>query len=329
MTTRRELLLTVGLSALAAPFALFAQQQPARARLGFLGLSSATNPVTESRVDALRAGLRELGYTEGTNFDFMFRWADGSYDRLPGLAAELVRLKVDVLVTYATPGGLAAKQATRTIPIVMASVGDPVSTGLVASLARPGGNVTGLALFTTEEVVKRLELLKDSLPRARRVAVLWNPDNPLFGPVDQKMRDAAKSLKLDVRRFDVRHPNEMENAFSAMTASRVDAVLVIEDPLLTANAARIAEIATKKRLPSIGHVVFADAGGLIGNGANQLELFRRAAVFVDKILKGAKPADLPVEQPTKFELVINLKTAKALGIKIPQVILLRADRVIE
>ncbi len=282
-----------------------------------------------SRVDALRAGLRDLGYVEGKNIVIEFRWADGKNDRLPELAAELVRLKVDVLVTHAVPATRAAKQATTTIPIVTAAVADPVALGLVASLARPGGNITGSTFFFAEIIAKRLELLKEAMPRITQVAVLLNPDNPSMGPNFRAMELKAKSLKVVLQRFEARGPNEFENAFSAMAKKRVDAVAVVEDPMFIANAKGLADLAAKQRFSSIGFNEFAEAGGLIGYGANYLEMWRRAAYFVDKILKGAKPGDLPIEQPTRFELVVNMKTAKALGVKISQSILVRADKVIE
>ena len=328
MTTRRELLIALGAGALAAPLASFAQQQTAKiARIGFLGSESASGYA--SRVEALRAGLRDLGYVEGKNIVIEFRWAEGKRDRLPDLAAELVRIKVGVLVTHGTPGTRAAKNATTTIPIVMAASGDPVASGLVTSLARPGGNVTGSTFFSPELAAKRLELLKEAFPRTKRVAVLMHPDNPLNGPVLTAMERTTRSLKLELKQFEVRGPDEFKNAFSAMTKSRVDAVTIGQDGMLQANVRAIADLATKKRIPSTGSKEFGEAGGVIGYGVDFLELWRRAAVFVDKILKGTKPGDIPVERATRFELVINLKTAKALGIKIPNSILVRADKVIE
>ena len=280
-------------------------------------------------VEALRAGLRDLGYVEGKNIVIEYRWVEGKYERLPDLAAELVRLKVDIIVAQATQGTLAAKRATTTIPIVTPLSGDPVATGLVASLARPGGNVTGSTFFQPELAAKRLELLRDALPRTRRVAVLLNPDQSSHPLIFQAMELTAKSLKLELHQFGVRGPDEFESAFAAMAKRRVDAVAIIEDPSTIANAKAVADLAARKRLPSIGHVELAEAGGLMAYGVNIPEMWRRAAVFVDKILKGAKPADLPIERATKFELIVNMKTAKALGIKIPQSILVRADKVIE
>jgi putative ABC transport system substrate-binding protein len=297
-------------------------------RIGFLGTASAS--AQAKRVDALRAGLRDLGYVEGKNIVIEFRWAEGRYDRLPDLAAELVRLKVDVLVTAGTPGTLAAKKATTTVPIVMVGIGDAVATGVVASLARPGGNITGSTDSVPELMAKLLELLKEIMPRTRRVAVLVNPDNPSRpSPVLKAMGTTAGSLKVELQKFEARGPSEFESAFSRMAKSRVDAVVVTTDVLFNYNVAAVADLAAKKRLPSAGAKAFAEAGGLIGYGLNFPDMDRRAAYFVDKILKGVKPEDLPVQQPTKFELVVNLKTAKALGLTIPQTLLLRADQIIE
>jgi putative ABC transport system substrate-binding protein len=328
MNNRRKLIVAIGAGALTAPLASFAQRQAAKVpRIGFLGALSASD--FESRVDALRAGLRDLGYVEGQNLIIEFRWAEGKYDRLPELAAELVRLKVDILVTHATVGTRAAKQATTTIPIVMAASGDPVAAGVVASLARPGGNITGSAFFNLELGAKRLELLKEAVPRIKRVAVLLHLDSATNGLQLDAMEPAAKSLKVELQQFKVRGPNEFESAFTAMAKRRVDAVVINEEPMLIANAKGIADLAAKQRLPSIGFKEIAETGGLMAYGVNILEMYRRAAVFIDKILKGTNPSELPIEQATRFELVINRKTAKAVGIKIPNSILFRADTVIE
>jgi putative ABC transport system substrate-binding protein len=328
MNNRRKLIVAIGAGALTAPLASFAQRQAAKVpRIGFLGALSASD--FESRVDALRAGLRDLGYVEGQNLIIEFRWAEGKYDRLPELAAELVRLKVDILVTHATVGTRAAKQATTTIPIVMAASGDPVAAGVVASLARPGGNITGSAFFNLELGAKRLELLKEAFPRIKRVAVLLHLDSATNGLQLDAMEPAAKSLKVELQQFKVRGPNEFESAFTAMAKRRVDAVVINEEPMLIANAKGIADLAAKQRLPSIGFKEIAETGGLMAYGVNILEMYRRAAVFIDKILKGTNPSELPIEQATRFELVINRKTAKAVGIKIPNSILFRADTVIE
>jgi putative ABC transport system substrate-binding protein len=280
-------------------------------------------------VEALRAGLRDLGYLEGKNVVIDYRWAEGKYDRLSDLAGELVRLRVDVLVTHGTPGALAAKRATTTIPIVVATSADAVASGLVESLARPRGNITGSTYFIPELSAKRLEIFKEPFSHTSRMAVLVNPDNPAMVPIIQAMEVTARSLKMGLQQFPVRGPNEFDGAFSAMTKSRVDAVAIIEEPMFQANAGVLAGLAMQKRLPSAGFKEFAEAGGLLGYGVDIVGLFRRAAYFVDRILKGAKPADLPVEQPTKFELVINLKTAKALGLTIPDSLLGRADEVIQ
>jgi putative ABC transport system substrate-binding protein len=326
MNNRRKLLIALGAGALAAPLTLFAQQKGKVWRIGFLGTASASG--FARRVDALRAGLRDLGYVEGKNLVIEFRWAEGNYERLPALAAELVRLKVDIIVTHATPGALAAKSATTTIPIVMATSSDPVATGLVASLARPGGNVTGMSGINPEVTAKRLELLKDAFPRTRQVAVLFNTDNPNKFTLSA-MEATAASLKLELQQFGVRRSGDLDSAFAAMAKRRVDAVVTTDDAVLIANFGAIAKLAAKMRLPSIGLPEFAEAGGLMAYGADRRHLFRRAAYFVDRIFKGAKPADLPVEQATRFEIVLNQKTAKALGLQFPQAVLARADRVIE
>jgi putative ABC transport system substrate-binding protein len=326
---RRQFLIVAG-ALLASPHHGFAQQ-PATTipRIGFLGVS--TSALWASRVDAFRAGLRDLGYVEGKNIVIEFRFAEGQVDRLPKLAAELVRLKVDVIMTHTVPGALAAKQATATnpIPVVMTNVGDAVGTGIVASLARPGGNITGDTFFRTELVAKRLELLRDAIPRVRRVAVLANPDNVGTEQSFQAMQVAAKALNVALLSFHARGPADLDGAFAAMPKENIDALAVIEDAILIPSNKRIAELAVKQRLPSISLIEYADAGGLFGYGPNILALYRRAAVFVDKILKGAKPADLPIERPTTFEFVINMKTANALGFTVPAAIRLRADREIE
>jgi putative ABC transport system substrate-binding protein len=326
---RRQFLITAG-ALLAAPLPGFAQQPVATMpRIGFLGV--ATPAAWAPRVDALRAGLRDLGYVEGKSIAIEFRFAEGQYNHLPELAAELVRLKVDVIVTHSVPGALAAKQATATnpIPVVMTNVADAVGSGIVASLARPGGNITGDTFFVPELMAKRLELLKESIPRIRRIAVLANPDNPGTVISLKTMEVTAKALNVALQRFDARGPDDLDGAFAAMTEKKVDALSVLEDPKIILSFKRIAELAAKQRLPSIGFIEFADAGGLFGYSANFLALYRRAAVFVDKILKGAKPADLPVERPTRFDFVINMKTANALGLPVPSATRLRADRVIE
>jgi putative ABC transport system substrate-binding protein len=302
------------------------EQKPAKVyRIGFLGITSASEYARN--VDALRVGLSDLGYVEGKNIVIEFRWADGDRDRLPKLAAELVRLKVDVLVTHAE-GTRAAKEATASIPIVMAVSSNAVASGFVASLARPGGNVTGSTILIPEISAKRLELLKAAVPRIARVAVLVLKDSSGTG-VLQVLQSTAKDMNLAMQFFEVRGRSDFESAFSAMAKARVDALVVDEESILVGNSKAIVELAAKYKWPSTGFVGVAEAGGLIGYGVYPGELYRHAAVLVDKLLKGAKPSDLPVEQPTKFKLVINLKTAKALGLTIPQSLLVRADEVIQ
>ncbi len=329
MTVTRPAITVVALalSLLAAPLAVAGQPAGKVYRIGFLG--SATASEYASRIAALRQGLRDLGYDEGKNIVIEYRWAEGRYDRLPGLAAELVGLKVDLIVTHATPGSQAAMQATTTIPIVMAVVGDPVASGLVASLARPGGNVTGSSFFVAELAAKRLEMLKEAVPRTRRVAFLLNPDNPVNRLMLSEMEPAAKSLKVELQQFAIRGPDQFESAFSAMVAWRANALSVHEDPMLIANARQIADLAATKRLPSIGFKEYVVAGGLMAYAVDFPAFYRRAAVFVDKILKGAKPGDLPIERATRFEVVFNLKTGKALGLKIPPSVLVLATELIE
>ena len=303
-----------------------AQQQSAKVyRIGFLGTTSASEYA--SNVDAWRAGLHDLGYVEGKNIVIEFRWADGDRDRLPTLAAELVRLKVDVLVTHAE-GTRAAKQATVSIPIVMAVTADAVANGFVASLARPGGNITGSTILIPEISAKRLEVLKSAAPKITRVAVLV-PKDSSWETVLRGLQSTGKAMNLTMQFFEVRARAEFESAFSEMAQARVDALVVHEEPMLIPHAKAIVALAAKYRWPSTGFVAVAEAGGLIGYGVYGPGLYRHAAVLVDKILKGAKPGDLPIEQPTKFKLVINLKTAKTLGITIPQSVLARADEVIQ
>jgi putative ABC transport system substrate-binding protein len=310
-----------------APLTGEAQQAGKVCRIGFLGATSASGYARQ--VQAFRGGLRDLGYVEGKNLVIDFRWAEGNYARLPELAAELVLLKPDVLVTHAPAGTPAAKRATATIPIVMGVVGDAVAMGLVESLARPGGNVTGSSFFFPELNAKRLEVLKEALPRLSRVGVLLNPDNPANVAMLRAMEETARSVNIQLRAVEVRSPAEFEGAFATMVKVRAGALAVYDDAMLIAEAARIADLARKSRLPTIGFIEYAKAGGLLAFGVNFPDLWRRAAGFVDRILKGAAPGDLPIEQPTRFELVVNLKTAKALGLTIPPSVLVRADEVIQ
>jgi putative ABC transport system substrate-binding protein len=321
-------MLTGGIAA--APLAAEAQQAAKIARIGFLATNLAATP--HSR-EAFLQGLRDLGYVEGRNVVIEYRDAEGKLDRLPALAAELVALKVDVIVAPPTVAALAAKQATRTLPIVFAVAGDPVQSGLITSLARPGGNVTGLSTLALELVGKRLELLKQAVPGVTRVAVLWQPggqgertDKNLLKEADV----AARALGVRLQFVEARRPADFDRAFADMTRARTGALTVLGNNMFIIERRRLVDLAAKTRLPAVyGGREFVDAGGLMAYAPNAADLFRRAATYVDKILKGANPADLPVEQPTKFELVINLKTAKALGLTIPQSVLGRADEVIQ
>ncbi len=322
------LAVVLALGLLAAPLPAHAQQPARVPRIGFLSpFSPSENPLWRQ---AFRQGLRDLGYMEGQDIAIEYRYAEGRPERLPDLAAELVRLKVDIIVAESTPASLAAKQATATIPIVMTIVADPMATGLVSSLARPGGNITGMSLQFPELAAKRLQLLQEVVPKVSRVAVLWNPDNAYIALVMKETEAAARVLGVRLESLEVRAPDDFERAFQVATRRRAGALLVLDDFLTVLHHTRIAALAVKSRLPSMAGVTeFAKAGGLMVYGANLPDISRRAATYVVKILKGAKPADLPIEQPTKFELVINLKTAKALGLTIPQSVQIRADEVIQ
>jgi putative ABC transport system substrate-binding protein len=317
--------------AFATSRAVGAQQTGRIYRIGFLGIANESS--WASQIAALRQGLRELGYEEGKNLVIEYRWADENLDRLPKLASELVSLKVDLIVTHGTPGSRAAKQATVSIPIVMAAVGDPVRSGLVASVARPGGNLTGNSILDFDLALKRLELVKEILPNASRVGLLSVSGTQIGAAAEAGARavdDAATPLGMRVHRFGIREPNELAGALATMQKERTDALIVRSDALLAVHYGEIARLCVQQRLPTVGGVKqFVEAGGLFAYGVNVDETYRHAAVYVDKILKGAKPADLPIEQPTKYVLYINLKTAKALGLTIPQSLLLRADEVIE
>ena len=328
MMDRRQLLVLLGASALAMPRPSFAQsRQRMVPKIGFL--ISETLSGQAGRVAALRAGLRDLGYVEGKNIAIETRSADGNYDRLPGLAAELVDLKVELIVAFGSKAVSAAKLATTTIPIVDPVMGDPVAFGLSGNLARPTGNITGSSQFGPEAAAKRLQLLKEAVPSIKRVAVLINPANAASAMQVEAIRAAANALKLELHAIEVRNAKEFREIFTAMAQEHLDSIVVATDTLFRANAVEVASLAAKQKLPSIGPKEFAAAGGLIGFGVDDADVYRHAAYFVDKILKGAKPGDLPIELPTKFQLVINLKTAKALGLTIPQSVLLRADDVIQ
>ena len=326
---RRTFLTMVGGSILAAPFAAEAQPAGKVYRVGYFTAGSVTaNPRV---LEAFRQGLRDHGWVEGQNIVIEYRSAEGRFDRLPDLAAELVRLKVDVIAATPTPAALAAKNATGTVPIVGVSLTEPVELGLVASLARPGGNVTGVSYSVGADIFgKDLELLKEVVPKVRRVAVLSNPDSPAQRITIGNIKGTARSLGVQLLLLEARAPGDFDGAFAAMAREHVGALLVVTDPMFIPHRARLADLVAKNRLPSIfTQRADVEAGGLMSYGPNFPDMYRRAAGYVDKILRGAKPADLPVEQPTKFELVINLKTAKTLGLTIPPSVLGRADQVIE
>ena len=316
-------------SLLAAPLVAAAQSAGKVPRIGVLGPRTASDGARY--LEPFRRGMRELGWVEGKNILVEYRWAEGRSERMPELAAELVRLNVDVIFAGSTATTVAARRATSTIPIVMATGGDPVSLGLVASLARPGGNVTGLSFSVDSETfAKQLELLKETVATARRVAVLFNPANPGQRPAIERLGDAARSVGVNLQVLEARTPDDFERAFAAMARARAEALLVVADSIFGYSRVRLQGLVARSRLPAMyGLREHVEAGGLMSYAADVRDNFRRAAGYVDKILKGAKPGDLPVEQPTKFELVINLKTAKALGLTIPPALLARADQVIE
>jgi len=325
MSRTAGIIATLALGLLVAPLAAVAQQPAKMPRIGVLSPGS---PGPSPLLDAFRQGLRELGYIEGQNIAIEYRFAEAKLERFHDLAAELVHLKVDVLFTINTPASQAAKNATKTIPIVFTWVAEPAA--LVASLARPGGNVTGLTTIADELSGKRLELLKEALPGGSRVAVLWHSANPAATRVFRETERASRQLGMRLQPLGVRGPDELQKAFEAAKKERAGALLVIEDLVMASHRTRILDLAKKSRLPTASlYREFAEAGGMLSYGPNLPDLFRRAATYVDKILKGRKPADLPVEQPTRFELMINMRTAKALGLTFPPTILIRADHVIQ
>jgi putative ABC transport system substrate-binding protein len=313
----------------AAPLAAEAQQAGKVYRIGYL--STPTRESVERGLDAFLRKLRELGWVEGQNLTIEYRWAEGKVERLPDLAADLVRRKVDLIVAPAGSAALAAKNATSSIPIVMIFPSDPVEIGLVASLRRPGGNITGTTFTPGPEIFgKQLQILTETIPHATRVALLWNPADPSFATQKREVEAAARSLHIRLQHVEARGPDEFDSAFAAMARERAHALLVGGTSTFLAHRTRIAELAVKGRLPTMCNFrEIVEAGGLMAYTINMADFVGHAAVYVDKILKGAKPADLPVEQPTKFELTINLKTAKALGLTIPQSVLARADAVIQ
>jgi putative tryptophan/tyrosine transport system substrate-binding protein len=299
-------------------------------RVGYLSPGSPSNPARLRRFEAFRQALRERGYVEGQNIAIESRWAEGKYDRYPALAADLVRVKANVIVAVGGAATQAVQQATKTIPIVMSTVIDPVGSGLVASLARPQGNITGLSIMAPDIVGKQLQVLTEVVPKVSRVAVLWNPANPGSAPQLREAEAAARALGVQLQALEARVPQEIDSAFATMTRERAGALVILADAIFTNQRRQIAELAMKRHLPSVyGVREYAEAGGLMEYSVDALALEARAAIYVDKILKGMKPSDLPIEQPSKFELVINLKTAKAIGLTIPPSLLQRADRVIE
>lgn len=326
MNRRKTLLALLALGAV--PIGSVAQPLQGRVpRIGFL--ISETISGQAARIEALRAGLRDRGYVDGRTMALELRAADGDYARLPALAAELVRLEVDVMVTFGVKAAVAAKGVTTTVPLVIPATADPIASGLVTSLSHPGGNITGSAIFGLELNAKRLERLKEVVPRIARTAVIVNPANASAAPSLRAMRATGTALKVELRVFEVRSPNELEGVFSKLTDGYADSILLQQDTLFAANHSRIAGLAAERRIPSVGNKEYAEAGGLIGYGASDAELYRRGAYFVDRILKGAVPGDLPFERPTKFELVVNLRTARRLGLEIPRSVLLGADQLIE
>ena len=322
-----------GVALLAAPRGGEAQQAAKVARIGYLGTGSLESPEIQANLNAFRQGLTDLGYVEGPGIHIEYRTADGKLEQLAALATELVRLKVDIIVAAATPAARAAQQATTTIPVVAVAMGDPVRDGLVASLARPGANITGSTFLGPELVPKRLEILKEAIPKISRVAALWHPGAFSERTTQDMLKETervARALGVHLQLVEARRADEFDRAFTAMTNKRADALVTFPSPMLYSERRRLVGLAAKHRLPSMFNArEFVELGGLMAYGASIADLNRRAAIYIDKILKGAKPADLPVEQPTKFELVINLKTAKALGLTIPQSLLLRADEVIQ
>jgi putative ABC transport system substrate-binding protein len=327
---RRALLRIIAVGLLAVRRSAAAQQPKKVWRIGFLAAASRQFFLESGRFDAFQMGLRELGYVEGKNLVIEVRYADGKYDQLPGFASELVALKVDVIVAASSPAIRAAKQATTTIPIVFPSTGDPVGSGFVASLARPGGNLTGMSNSNLDVSAKTLELLRAVLPSMSRVAVLSNPGSSTESAMLKSIGAAARMVGVQVVPIEARNPEEVETAFAAMTRERLDAVLIAADALMGMQQRQIAELALKHRLPSISQGAgYARSGGLMGYGLNGSDAYRSAAVYVDKVLKGAKPADLPVQQASRLELVINMRTAQALGLTVPQALLLRADELIQ
>jgi ABC-type uncharacterized transport system substrate-binding protein len=325
---RRDFISLLGGAAIAWPLAARAQQAGKIPRVGFMGNSTAA--LEANLVGPFRDGLRELGYQEGRNIVIEYRWAEGNYERFPALVAELLAVPVDVIVTAGTPATLAVKKATSTMPLVMIAVGDPVGTGVVPSLARPGGNITGLSSIAPDLEGKRLELLGEVIPKLSHVVLFLNPLNPFHTVSMRQALTAAQALGIKLQPLEVRTSGELDSAFAAIVREKPDALLILADRVFLHDRKRMMDFATEHRLPSVNaYRELVEAGGLMSYGPSYEDMHRRAADYVDKILKGAKPGDLPVEQPTKFTLIFNLKTAKALGLEVPPMLLARADEVIE
>src|SRR5450759_3078201 len=323
---RREFITMLGGAVGAWPLVAHAQQK--LHRVGFMGNS--TTALETNLVDAFREGLRELGYEEGRNIVIEYRWADGKYERFPMLVAELVAAKVDVIVTAGTPAALAVKKATTSVPLVMVAVGDPVGTGLVPSLARPGGNLTGLSSIAPDLEGKRLDLLREIVPTLSYVAMFFNSLNPFHVASMQQARAAAQAMGIKLQQHDIRKSEDLDGAFAAIRKERPDGLLILADRVFLHNRQRMMEFTNEQRLPNVNaYKELIEAGGLMSYGPSYEDMHKRAAIYVDKILKGAKPADLPIEQPTKFTFIINLKAAKALGLTVPPTLLSFADKVIE
>jgi putative ABC transport system substrate-binding protein len=323
---RREFISLVGGATLMWP--LVARGQSKIPRVGFM--SNSTEALEANLVGSFRDGLRELGYEEGRNIAVEYRWADGNYDRFPALVAELIAAKVDVIVTAGTPAAMAVKRATTTVPLVMVAVGDPIGTGLVKNLARPEGNITGLSSIAPDLEGKRLQLLRDVVPKLSYVAMLYNSFNPFHDASMRQARAAAPNLSIKLQPYDVRKSEDLDGVFTAIRNDRPDALLILADRVFLHNRQRMMDFATEQRLPSVNaYEELVEAGGLMSYGPSYEDMHKRAAIYVDKILKGAKPASLPIEQPTKFTFVINLKTAKALGVTVPPQLFGIADRLIE
>ena len=323
---RRDFIIVIGRAAVAWPVGVHAQHKIPR--IGFMGNSTAA--LETNLVDAFRAGLRELGYEEGRNIAIEYRWAEGNYDRFPMLAAELIATKVDAIVTAGTPAALAVKSATTTVPLVMVAVGDPIGTGLVSSLARPGGNLTGLSSIAPDLEGKRLQLLREVVPALSHVAMFVNSLNPFHVSSMKQARAAAQAMGIKLQLHDIRKSEDLDDAFAAIRKERPDALLILADRVFLHNRQRMMDFTNEQRLPNVNaYKELVEVGGLMSYGPSYEDMHKRAAIYVDKILKGTKPADLPIEQPSKFTFIVNLKAAKALGVIVPSQLLGLADQLIE